>query len=142
MMTMPASSLRLHHVGFVVPNVAAGAAELARSLGATWDGAIYHDPHQAVKVTFIATIPGDSLIELVEPASADSPVARFLRENGGGFHHVCYVAADLEKQMADMKARGALIVRRPKPAVAFQGRRIAWMLASKKFLVEFLEQAR
>jgi hypothetical protein len=39
-----------------------------------------------------------------------------------------------------MKARGALIMRRPKPAVAFEGRRIAWMLTREKLLVELLEK--
>jgi methylmalonyl-CoA/ethylmalonyl-CoA epimerase len=65
---------------------------------------------------------------------------RFLREKGGGFHHVCYEVADLEEEMAGMKSRKALIARRPKPAVAFQGRRIAWMLTAEKLLIELLEQ--
>jgi methylmalonyl-CoA/ethylmalonyl-CoA epimerase len=39
-----------------------------------------------------------------------------------------------------MKFQGALIVRPPKPAVAFEGRRIAWMLTSGKLLVELLEK--
>lgn len=43
--------------------------------------------------------------------------------------------------MAEMKTRGAIIARRPKPAVAFQGRRIAWMLTAEKLLVELLEIA-
>jgi hypothetical protein len=42
--------------------------------------------------------------------------------------------------MAGMKSRGALIARRPKPAVAFEGRRIAWMLTAEKMLVELLER--
>jgi hypothetical protein len=42
--------------------------------------------------------------------------------------------------MAGMKSRGALIARRPKPAVAFEARRIAWMLTAEKMLVELLEQ--
>ena len=46
----------------------------------------------------------------------------------------------LEEQMAEMKSRRALIVSRPKPAVAFQGRRIAWMLTAEKLLIELLER--
>jgi hypothetical protein len=42
--------------------------------------------------------------------------------------------------MAEMKSRGALIVKRPKPAVAFGGRHIAWMLTAEKLLLEFLER--
>jgi hypothetical protein len=38
-----------------------------------------------------------------------------------------------------MRKRGALIARRPKPAVAFEGRRIAWVITREKLLVEFVE---
>ena len=136
------SKLCLHHVGIVVSDIAAAAEGFIRSLSAGWDGRIYEDPFQKVKVTFLAACPGDTPIELVEPAADDSPVTRFLREKGGGLHHVCYQVANLEEQMAEMKSRGSLIVRRPKPAVAFQGRRIAWMLTPEKLLVELLERQR
>lgn len=131
--------LSLHHVGFVVPSIADSVEGFVRSLGAQWDGRVYEDPHQRVKVTFLVTRPGDPQIELVEPAGEDAPVLRFLREKGGGLHHVCYEVEDLEESMAAMKARGAMIARRPKPAVAFQGRRIAWVLTAEKLLVELLE---
>ncbi len=39
-----------------------------------------------------------------------------------------------------MKAGGCTVVRRPKPAVAFAGRRIAWMFTQEKLLVELLEK--
>ncbi len=112
----------------------------AASLGATWSGRIYDDPHQRVRVAFLSTRPGDAQIELVQPASDDSPVLRFLREKGGGFHHVCYEVEDLEMALAGMKTRKAVIARRPKPAVAFDGRRIAWVVTAEKALIELLEK--
>ena len=81
----------------------------------------------------------DPQIELVEPAGEDSPVLRFL-EQGGGLHHVCYEVADLEEQLVEFRSRGAVIARRPKPAVAFGGRRIAWVITAEKLLVELLEE--
>jgi methylmalonyl-CoA/ethylmalonyl-CoA epimerase len=133
--------LSFHHVGFVVAGIAASVEGFVHLLGAKWDGCIYEDPDQRVKVTFLTTRRGDPQIELVEPAGDDSPVLRFLREKGSGLHHVCYEVDDLERSMAEMKARGAMIARRPKPAVAFQGRRIAWILTAEKLLVELLEAA-
>jgi methylmalonyl-CoA/ethylmalonyl-CoA epimerase len=91
-------------------------------------------------MAFLTTRAGDAQIELVAPDGPDSPVLRFLQENGGGLHHVCYEVDGLEQQMVAMKARGGLIMRRPKPAVAFEGRRIAWMLTREKLLVELLEK--
>jgi methylmalonyl-CoA/ethylmalonyl-CoA epimerase len=136
----PSEALQLHHFGFVVADIEAGMAGFVRSLAAQWDGRVYEDPIQKVKVAFLTTGPDGARIELVQPNAEASPVSRFLREKGGGFHHVCYEVADLEEQMRAMKARGALIVNRPKPAVAFDGRRIAWMLTAEKMLVELLER--
>lgn len=134
------SGQKLHHLGFVVADIAAGMKGFVGSLAATWDGRVFEDPHQKVKVAFLSTRAGDPLIELAEPAAEDSPVRRFLTERGGGLHHVCYEVGDLEEQMAEMKARRCTIVRRPKPAIAFDGRRIAWVLTAEKLLVELLEK--
>ncbi len=131
--------LRLHHMGFVVASIESSVASFVRSLGAYWDGRIFEDPHQKVKVAFLTTRPQDALVELVEPAVQESPVQRFLLEKGGGLHHACYEVANLEEQLADFRARGSVIAKRPKPAVAFGGRRIAWVLTAEKFLVELLE---
>jgi hypothetical protein len=42
--------------------------------------------------------------------------------------------------MAEMKTHCCIIIRRPKPAIAFDGLRIAWMPTAEKLLVELLEK--
>jgi methylmalonyl-CoA/ethylmalonyl-CoA epimerase len=133
--------LRLHHVGFVVASIDDAMPGFVRSMMAEWDGRSFEDPLQKAKVAFLTTRAGDPQIELVEPLSEDSPVRRFLQEKGGGLHHVCYEVAELERELADFRSRGAVIARRPKPAVAFGGRRIAWVITTEKLLVELLEEA-
>jgi methylmalonyl-CoA/ethylmalonyl-CoA epimerase len=92
-------------------------------------------------VTFLkGANAADSLIELVEPAGPESPVSRIL-ERGGGLHHLCYEVDNLESHLGFCKSVGSIIVRTPVPAVAFGGRRIAWVLTRKRLLVEFLEAA-
>ncbi len=134
--------LRLHHVGYVVDNIETAMTGFLRSLAAEWDGQVFHDPLQKVKVAFLRTRAEDPQIELVQAASEDSPVLRFLQQKGGGLHHVCYEVADLEEELAGFRSRGAVIAKRPKPAVAFGGRRIAWVITSEKLLVELLEESR
>ncbi len=133
--------MRLHHVGFVVADISAAMPGFLRSMGATWDSQIFADPNQKVKVAFLSTRPGDARVELVEPDGSDSPVLRFLNEKGGGLHHACYEVRDLEQELIAFRSRGSLIAKRPKPAVAFQGRRIAWVLTPEKFLIELLEES-
>ncbi len=62
--------MKLHHVGFAVPSIEAAAEGFARSLSRSWDGRIFHDPLQMVRVAFLAsaTHPDEPLFELVEPA--------------------------------------------------------------------------
>lgn len=133
-------ALRLHHMGFVVADIASAMPAFVRSMAAEWNGRIFEDPLQKAKVAFLTTRPGDAQIELVQPVGDDSPVRRFLQERGGGMHHLCYEVADLEAELAAFRSRGAAIASRPKPAVAFGGRRIAWVITSEKFLVELLEE--
>jgi hypothetical protein len=47
---------------------------------------------------------------------------------------------DLEGHITEMKARRSVLIPSPKPAVAFDGKRIAWMLTAEKLLVELLEK--
>jgi len=132
-------ALRLHHMGFVVADIATAMPAFTRSMAAESDGKIFDDPLQKVKVAFMTTRPGDAQIELVQPVGESSPVARFLQQ-GGGMHHLCYEVSDLEAELAAFRSRGAAIASRPKAAVAFGGRRIAWVITSEKFLVELLEE--
>jgi hypothetical protein len=39
-----------------------------------------------------------------------------------------------------MKRRKAVVIRPPKPAVAFGGRRIAWMVTRERLVIEYLER--
>jgi methylmalonyl-CoA/ethylmalonyl-CoA epimerase len=126
-------------MGYVVSDIEPAAHGFIRSLEATWDHKIFDDPHQKVRVTFLTLRPEDAQIELVQPASPDSPVLRFLEEKGGGLHHACYEVPDIEGKIKDLRSRGALLAKRPKPAVAFDGRRIAWLITAEGLLIELLE---
>jgi len=128
----------LHHIGFVLACIEKDAAGAARSLGARWDGKVFADPLQRVRVTFLITRDG-SRIELVEPQGEKSPVWNFLI-NGGGLHHICYEVDSLPEQLRVARGEGAAVVRPPMPAVAFDGRRIAWVFTRYKLLIEYLER--
>jgi methylmalonyl-CoA/ethylmalonyl-CoA epimerase len=129
-----------HHVGFVVASISQQGSEFARSLGAEWKGEIIHDPFQQARVTFMYCGPPNSpAIELVEPDSEKSPLQKFLVK-GGGLHHICYEVDSLEAQLQYCRSAGSLIARQPLPAVAFGGRKIAWVYTRHKLLVEYLER--
>jgi methylmalonyl-CoA/ethylmalonyl-CoA epimerase len=129
-----------HHLGFVVSSIATSVPGFASVLPADWDGQVFHDLNQGVRVTFLKSRrAGDPLWELVEPAVEKSPVQSFAAK-GGGLHHVCYVVDHLEQALVDARGSGALIAREPMPAVAFGGRRIAWIYTKNRLLIEYLER--
>lgn len=132
---------RFHHTGFVVPSIAAVMESFCRAIGGSNWSETWHDPLQRVRVAFIyPSHPGDPSIELVEPVGPGSPVERFL-ERSGGLHHICYEVDNLDEALRGASARGLVMIRRPQPAVAFGGRRIAWFLTPEKLLIEYLERA-
>jgi methylmalonyl-CoA/ethylmalonyl-CoA epimerase len=129
-----------HHVGFVVSSIEKSIESFAAMLRAEWDGHVFHDTHQGVRVTFLkSSAAEDPLWELVEPADDKSPVQSFAAK-GGGLHHVCYVVNKLEDELTRARSLGAVIAREPMPAVAFGGRRIAWIYTRNRLLIEYLEQ--
>jgi len=138
--TTPGGETRLHHVGFVVSSIERTVDGMSRSLGLRWHGEVFADPIQRVKVTFLGE-DGTPQVELVEPGAEQSPVGAFLTR-GGGLHHLCYEVGDLDGQLRDARGSGAIVVRQPAPAVAFGGRRIAWVYTREKLLIEYLERER
>jgi len=130
---------RLHHVGFVVASIEKSLPGFLTSLQGQAATDIIHDPLQKVNVLFLRTSPAEPvLIELVEPAADDSPVRRFL-DKGGGMNHLCYQVPDLALAVQEMTGRKAVVVNPPKPAVAFGGRRVAWLMTREWLLIELLE---
>lgn len=67
-----------------------------------------------------------SLVELLEPASADSPVGRFLAKRGPGIHHICFAVADLDATLAKCRAAGVELVDQV-PRIGAEGKRIAFL---------------
>lgn len=133
---------RLHHVGIVVDSILKTAPLVANEFSLEWKEHIIHDPLQFVNVSFLTSNgSSQSMVELVEPVGPRSPVRKFA-ESGGGLHHVCYEVDDLKSRIATSQEAGGTLVRVPLPAVAFEGRKIAWILTAQKLLVEYLERFR
>jgi methylmalonyl-CoA/ethylmalonyl-CoA epimerase len=130
----------LHHLGFAVPSISETAEEFALTMSANWDGEIIHDPLQRVRVAFFSPIDTrNPVFELVEPDSEASPVTNFLKKRVG-LHHVCYEVDDLELPLHAAQSLGLVRVSDPKPAVAFGGRKIAWVCSRRFLLIELLER--
>jgi len=59
----------------------------------------------------VAMVPvGESRIELLEPTSPDSTIAKFLEKRGPGLHHVALQVTNLVERVEELKAAGARLI--------------------------------
>lgn len=79
---------------------------------------------QGVKTAFVPV--GDANVELLEPTSSDSPVAKFIEKRGPGIHHICFRVDDLEEHLRRLQRQGFRLVN-PTPVAGAKGRRVAFL---------------
>lgn len=132
--------MRLHHVGVVVRSLEQALPHYERALRMTRTTGIVHDPAQDANLIMLAGPDGGPGLELIEPASESSPVARQAKKAGGPAH-TCYEVDDLEGEIARLRGEGALLVQAPTPAVLFGGRRVSFLFLRTRHLIELVETA-
>jgi methylmalonyl-CoA/ethylmalonyl-CoA epimerase len=129
--------MTIDHIGIVVGSVEGAVTYYLEQFGLRTVGARIVDPLQDVELQFLEDDRGVRL-ELIRPLSADSPAARALKY-GGGLNHICYRVADLQSSVNALLATDAKLVRAPQPAVAFNGRSVAFLYTRQRELVELVE---
>ena len=59
----------------------------------------------------LAMVPlGESRIELLEPLSDDSPIAKFLAKRGEGLHHISLRVDNLQSTVENLKKSGVRLI--------------------------------
>ena len=83
---------------------------------------------------------GESLVELLEARTDDSPIARFVERRGPGIHHVCFAVDDLDGTLDKCRAAGLRLIDET-PRIGAEGKRIAFLhpSATGGVLVELSE---
>ena len=83
---------------------------------------------------------GESLVELLEPSSPESPIGKFIAKRGPGIHHICFAVDDLDGALARCRAAGVRLID-DTPRLGAEGKRIAFLhpSATAGVLVELSE---
>lgn len=81
-------------------------------------------PGEQAIIAFLPT--GDSEIELVQPTTLDSGLARYLSKRGPGMHHICLEVDDIVGMLAQLKAKGIQLIN-DEPKVGTDGRKYAFV---------------
>jgi len=96
----------IDHLGVAVKSVAA-AKKFYELLGLPVLGEEVVE-HEQVRVAMVPL--GESRIELLEPTSDNSVIARFLAKRGEGLHHVALSVPDLASTIERLKREGTRFV--------------------------------
>src|SRR5512138_3726427 len=94
---------KINHLGVAVTSLTDALPYYRDQLGMVFKGT-EEVAEQQVRVAFLEI--GDSKIELLEPTSTESPIAKFLEKNGPGIHHVAYEVKDIAAAIAKLEADG------------------------------------
>ncbi|HSJ07468.1 MAG TPA: methylmalonyl-CoA epimerase [Longimicrobiales bacterium] len=133
----------VNHIGIAVRSLDAHRDYYERVLGAAYEGTD-DVPSQHVRVAFYRVGPEDGgvRIELLEPTSADSPVAVFIEKRGEGVHHIAYTVDGIEARLRTLRDEGLRLVdETPRPGAHHT--RIAFLhpKSSAGVLTELVEPA-
>ena len=127
---------RLDHIGIAVKSL--DAAKIYETLGLTIEH-VETVETQKVRTAFLSV--GDSNLELLEPTSPDSTVAKFIEKRGEGIHHICLRVDSIEEHLERLKAAGYRLINEA-PVPGAHGCRVAFLhpSAGNGVLIELSEK--
>jgi methylmalonyl-CoA/ethylmalonyl-CoA epimerase len=113
----------IDHVALVVADLEATIGLYTRTLGFTQ---LYRETilEQGVEAVGIAT--GDSVVELLRPLDASSPIAKFRGDAPSKLHHIAYRVSDIRAELGRLRAQGVRLIEEvPRPGA--HGNTIAFL---------------
>ncbi|NYT58411.1 VOC family protein [Alcaligenaceae bacterium] len=128
-------SCTFHHIGIACRDLDAESVHW-QALGYVIEEPEFEDPVQRVRGRFLVG-PGPRL-ELLTPAGPGSPVEGVIKRRNKMYHQA-FEAPDFMAAISALEAGGARLVSEPASAVAFDGRRIAFLLLPNANLIEIIE---
>jgi methylmalonyl-CoA/ethylmalonyl-CoA epimerase len=114
---------RLDHVAVLVPDLDQALAFWQDQLGLSLDH-VETVSSMAVKIAFLPL--GESEIELVQPTTEDSGLAKYLAKRGPGLHHFCFETDDIKGKLAELKGKSVRLIDE-EPVLMDDGRQLAFI---------------
>jgi methylmalonyl-CoA/ethylmalonyl-CoA epimerase len=129
---------KIDHLGIAVPSLDQAVPYYEKALGLKCERR-EEVASQKVRTAFFTV--GQVHLELLEPTSPESPIARFLERNpAGGIHHIAFGTDDIQSQLRQASGAGVKLIDE-KPFDGAGGKRVAFLHPKSTFgvLTEFCE---
>lgn len=114
---------RLDHIAVLVEDLDQALSFWQDQLGLPLDHVEIIDSME-VKIAFLPL--GESEIELVQPTTADSGLAKFLDKRGPGLHHICIEVENINTMLGKLKEKGVRLID-GEPVTMDDGRKLAFL---------------
>lgn len=135
--------MKIHHIGYLIKNIEDAVKEF-ENLGYKIYSEISYDCYRDIDICFIEK--DGYLVELISPKSEKSIVYNLLRKMGNTPYHICYTSENIEKDIAELRERGYIIIGKdgvndllPAPCI---GENVSVIFLYNKFIgiIELLKQ--
>lgn len=114
---------RINHIAIIVEDLDSAIEFWKDTFGLELDH-IKEVPDQEARVAFLPT--GESEIELVEPTTQNSGVARYLHKRGPGIHHICFEVKDIRDMLNKLKEKNVRLINES-PQIDSEGKKFAFI---------------
>ncbi|MGF9904938.1 methylmalonyl-CoA epimerase [Brevibacillus porteri] len=98
---------KIAHIGIAVKSLEKTLPFYTEQLGLELVGTEIVESEQ-VQVAFLKI--GESHIELLEPLSDESPIAKFMEKRGEGIHHIAFDVDDVAGRLVTLKEQGVPLI--------------------------------
>jgi methylmalonyl-CoA/ethylmalonyl-CoA epimerase len=114
---------RLAHVAVLVPDLEEALKFWQNRLGLKLDH-VESVSSMEVRIAFLPL--GESEIELVQPTSENTGLAKYLAKRGPGLHHICIEVEDIAAKLEELKDEGVQLIDK-EPQWMEDGRQLAFI---------------
>lgn len=114
---------RIDHLGIAVRSLDETVPYYEKALGLKCEHR-EEVPSQKVRTAFFSV--GEVHLELLEPTSPESPIAKFIEKNGEGIHHVAFASSDITAQLGQAAGAGCRLINET-PMEGAHGKLVAFL---------------
>ncbi|MCK4800452.1 MAG: methylmalonyl-CoA epimerase [Anaerolineales bacterium] len=115
--------IRLDHIAVLVENLEDALSFWQDQLGFQLER-VETISSMDVKIAFLPV--GESEIELVQPTTEDSGLAKYLQKRGPGLHHICIEVENISAKLANLEEKGVRLID-DAPVTMDDGRQLAFL---------------
>ena len=115
--------IRLDHIAVLVENLEDALSFWQDQLGFQLER-VETISSMDVKIAFLPV--GESEIELIQPTTEDSGLAKYLQKRGPGLHHICIEVENISAKLANLEEKGVRLID-DAPVTMDDGRQLAFL---------------